>query len=134
MCDLEAEGKLLGEETMRGGVEEGSGEQIRTEYDLYMYENVMMKRISLYTNQRVIKKIIQGLTMVELLPNQCLGPILINAQKWAWWHLMAHPSIREGEAGGTDVQGHPQLHSEFKTRPGYMDTPKSINLEITHFF
>lgn len=34
--------------------------------------------------------------MVELLPNQCLGPILINAQKWAWWHMMAHPSIREG--------------------------------------
>lgn len=71
--------------------------------------------------------------MVELLPNQCLGPILINAQKWDWWHRMAHRSTQEGEAGGTDVQGHPQWHSEFKTRLGHMNMPKNINLEMNPF-
>lgn len=37
----------------------------------------------------------------------------------AWWHTVYSPSTQETEAGGSEVQGKPELHSKFKTSLGY---------------
>lgn len=44
-----------------------------------------------------------------------------------------HPSIWEEEAGGTDVQGHSQVHSELTMSLSLMNIRKIINLENQSF-
>jgi hypothetical protein len=57
-----------------------------------MYENVIVKYISSYTNQRAILKVSEGLKLVEHLPNCFLGLVLGDAYKRAWWHLLPVPA------------------------------------------
>lgn len=38
---------------------------------------------------------------------------------WVWW-CSCNPSTGKGEAGGSEIEGQPQLHSRFEASLGYM--------------